>query len=157
MHTSYCALGLGVVLVKIPGLFHLLRILGAAYLFYLSIKIFFTKAMIPTVSQQADAKTLTAWQAYRLGFFTNALNPKAMLFILGIFIMVAKFDNPWWSLFFVLEMTLVTGLWFLLLAHCFSRPRFKAKLIAIQGGIAKCLAVFLSVFAIQLLLSTGVK
>lgn len=155
MHTSYCALGLGLVLMEIPAFFHVLKVVGAAYLAYLSLKIFFSKALLPTVSQQQNPRTLNSWQAFRAGFLTNALNPKAVLFILGLFIMVTKYDNPWWSFFFVIEMTVVTGLWFLLLVYFFSQPALKRKLFAAQGVINKCLASFLMIFAVQLFMGKG--
>ena len=151
MHTSYCALGLGVVLMAIPAFFKVIKVLGAGYLAYLSLKIFFSKTLLPTFQSQQNPVAMRPWQAFRVGFLTNALNPKAMLFILGLFIMVTKFDNPWWSLFFVIEMTVVTALWFLLLVYLLSQPLLKSKLLAAQGIINKCLAGLLMIFAVQLL------
>ncbi len=151
MHSSYCALGLGLILANIPWFFQVLKIVGAVYLVYLAIKIACAKNSLPTLTANAQTISPCAWQSFKQGFFCNALNPKAMLFILGLFIMVTKFHNSWWSLFFVIETTAVTFLWFALVVYGFSHPSLKIKLLALQSKINKCLALFLVVFAMQLL------
>lgn len=150
MHCSYCALGLGLVLAKIPLVFYALRVVGAAYLAYLGVKIFFSQQIVPHW-QKTRAQPSSAWRAFLSGFLTNALNPKAVLFILGLYILITKLNHPLWSYGFVVEMTVVSFLWFTFIAYCFSLPGFKAKLLKIQSIVSKCLALFLWGFAGQLL------
>lgn len=151
MHTTYCALGIGLVLLAWPHVFTVLKVLGGGYLFYIGLKIFLSNSIVnqDTVCP-TKRRVIQPWHAFRLGFFTNALNPKAALFILGLFIMVAKWHSPWWSLFFVIEMTVVTGLWFTFIVYCFSHPTLKQSVLRLQGWISKVLAVFLWAFALQL-------
>lgn len=154
MHSTYCALGLGIVLLKWPPVFTVLKVLGAVYLFYMGLKIFLSKNIVSTQGTLCSTKrrSIKPWQAFRVGFFCNALNPKAVLFILGLFIMVTKWHSPWWSLFFVIEMTVVTGVWFSFIVYCFSHPKLKQSLLEVQGVISKLLALFLWAFALELLL-----
>lgn len=154
-HTSYCALGLGVLLLEIPQAFWILKVVGGCYLSYLGLKIFLSPAIIPVLHYRPSKRSYSAWSALRLGFTTNALNPKAMLFIMGLFILIAKLRQPWWSLFFVVEMVLMTLVWFIFVGYCFSHAGLKARLVTMQVWISRGLAILLWLFALQLLFARG--
>jgi threonine/homoserine/homoserine lactone efflux protein len=129
------------------------RYVGGGYLIYLGIKALLSKSGFISVSfnRQQD---VSHWQAFRQGFLVNALNPKAMFFIFSLYILIAKLNNPWWDIFFIIEMTLATTLWFMFVVYCISHPVIKKKLLLVQKPVGKFLGLFLIVFGLKLWLGS---
>ena len=72
-----CGVGIGVLIVKIPIFMFLIKILGGAYLLYMSYKIYKSSAnltlqTIPNLSKK---------ELFTQGFICNMANPKAWIFI----------------------------------------------------------------------------
>jgi threonine/homoserine/homoserine lactone efflux protein len=77
VHICLAVLGLSALLYAWVELFWVVKLAGAAYLLYLGVSMFFSKA---TPARKAPAKGKAIfWQ----GFLTNALNPKVALFFLA--------------------------------------------------------------------------
>ena len=73
------AAGVGLVLLRSPVLFDVLRYSGAAYLVYLGYKVW--TAPVHEVGVNADkGRVESNWVLYRTAFLTAASNPKALLF-----------------------------------------------------------------------------
>ena len=152
MHTTYCALGLAALLIKFPHVFLIVRYIGGAYLSYLGLKALLSSAssQLNVVAQkQTSISTKTA---LRQGFLVNALNPKCIFFTFSLFIMIAKLKSAAWSIFFVIEMSLTTILWFSFVVYLFSHARVKPSLMRFQTPITKGLGVFLVIIGVQLIL-----
>jgi len=95
-HISYTVLGLGLIVSKSLYLFGMLKWAGAAYLFYLGVKALRApapEAPADIVADQAP-KQLTALRCFLMGFVTNALNPKAVLFFLSLFSALVSHETP---------------------------------------------------------------
>ena len=76
---SISAAGVGLVLMKSPVLFDVLRYSGAAYLVYLGYKVW--TAPVHEVGMSTDEPRIESnWALYRTAFLTAASNPKALLF-----------------------------------------------------------------------------
>ena len=76
---SISAAGVGLVLMKSPVLFDILRYSGAAYLVYLGYKVW--TAPVHEVGMSVnEARVESNWSLYRTAFLTAASNPKALLF-----------------------------------------------------------------------------
>ncbi|GAK14411.1 LysE family transporter [Geomicrobium sp. JCM 19039] len=90
IHILYCLLGIGIIIPQSVLLFNLIKWLGAAYLIYLGVKALFFQKEEPGLSFQRVTSPvgLSKWTAYRNGFFTSLLNPKATLFYLSLFTQV---------------------------------------------------------------------
>lgn len=73
------ALGLGAVLVAVPGLLLTLRWLGAGYVAWLGLR-----ALWPHASSPLDTGTTTSAAPLRAGFVLQMMNPKALLFFAAI-------------------------------------------------------------------------
>ncbi|WP_438893726.1 LysE family transporter, partial [Bacillus cereus group sp. BC255] len=59
----------------------------------------------------------TGWAAFRLGFLTNVLNPKATLFFVSLFSVIINPGTPvLLQAGYGLYMALATGIWFALVA-----------------------------------------
>ena len=68
-----------------------LKWLGAAYLIWLGIGMLRSRKVDP--QQVVAAPPLSDWQALRVGFLTNALNPKTTLFVVALFTQVISPDT----------------------------------------------------------------
>lgn len=81
-HVAAVSLGISVLLYRSPTAFTLLKLAGAAYLVYLSIKTFRSRSM---ASFRFDSKGQDVRKLYRKGILMNVLNPKVILFFLAFF------------------------------------------------------------------------
>ncbi|MFD9898776.1 LysE family translocator [Mesorhizobium sp. UC22_110] len=97
-HIGYTILGIGIIVAQSLFLFGLLKWAGAAYLLYLGWKSLRADAFeMPdekTESQTAAAAPPSTLRLFLLGFATNALNPKPVLFFLSLFTALVSHDTP---------------------------------------------------------------
>lgn len=124
-HISYTILGIGLIVSKSLFLFSLLKWAGAAYLVYLGIKSWREPAYELNDTDQANsAETLSAPKAFIMGFITNALNPKPVLFFLSLFSALVSPHTPALIQFsYGLGMATALILWFVAVSYFFtSRP-----------------------------------
>nr|WP_206007811.1 MULTISPECIES: LysE family transporter [unclassified Pseudoalteromonas] len=129
LHVAYCVLGVALILTQSPSLFMALKYLAGAYLAYLGVQAL--RAAKPTASNEGEAakdvenKTVqeeSVWLAFRRGFFTNALNPKATLFFMSLFTLVISPTTPTSvQIGYGVYMALATWAWFSMLSIILSR------------------------------------
>ncbi|WP_111495574.1 LysE family translocator [Marinobacter bohaiensis] len=92
LHVSYTLLGFGLLMAQHAWLIEVIRYLGAAYLIWLGLGAFLPSRgqgdPVETVedSQRRSGDAWLLWQ----GVLCNALNPKAMLFIVALFSQVVS-------------------------------------------------------------------
>jgi threonine/homoserine/homoserine lactone efflux protein len=81
VHTFAAAIGLSAILAASASTFTVLKLVGAAYLVYLGVRMLMTSGAtsIPTATLPAQS----TWTAFRQGMLTNLLNPKVALFFLA--------------------------------------------------------------------------
>ena len=98
VHTSAAMLGISAVIAQSVTLFTLLRYAGAAYLFWMGIHALragreVTAAVVRHGGQEEEVQPVRGLRrrAFRQGFLTNALNPKAVVFFLT---MLPQFLDP---------------------------------------------------------------
>jgi RhtB (resistance to homoserine/threonine) family protein len=128
VHIAYSLLGLGLIIAKNLWLFNTVKILGCLYLFYIGIKaIKAGQSSSVIIESQEQHRPLSSWHAFWVGFLTNALNPKAILFFLSI---ITTFLDPATPLpimvLYGVEIMIITLLWFLTVAFCFSHTRIRS-------------------------------
>jgi RhtB (resistance to homoserine/threonine) family protein len=94
-HISYTILGIGLIVSKSLLLFSLLKWAGAAYLIYLGIMALRAPGLAVDVREDAAVEDdLPAWKLFGIGFVTNALNPKPVLFFLSLFSLLVSPRTP---------------------------------------------------------------
>ncbi|MCA0275002.1 MAG: LysE family transporter [Proteobacteria bacterium] len=97
-HVSYTILGIGLIVSKSLLLFSMLKWAGAAYLVYLGIKALragpMELAAVDMPQSSDDVKTVSAMRCFLMGFVTNALNPKAVLFFVPLFTAMVSHETP---------------------------------------------------------------
>ncbi|WP_295539943.1 LysE family translocator [uncultured Pseudacidovorax sp.] len=94
VHIAAAAIGVGTLMATSAAAFTVLKVIGAAYLLYLGVRMLLSKAAPPAELDGAAAavdapRSLKA--IYLGGFWTNVLNPKVALFFLAF---VPQFIAP---------------------------------------------------------------
>jgi threonine/homoserine/homoserine lactone efflux protein len=89
VHTALAALGVSAILHASEALFLALKVVGAAYLVWLGLRLLFTRAGAGPVSREAAPLSPLAlvWQ----GVLSNVTNPKIVLFFLAF---LPQFVSP---------------------------------------------------------------
>ncbi|MCM0613431.1 LysE family transporter [Marinobacter sediminum] len=154
VHVGYSLLGIGLVIQQSVWLFNLLKMVGALYLTWTALQCLRARASDIEV-QTGPRVSQSGFAAVRLGFLTNALNPKATLFFVSLFSVVISPGTPIeLQAGYGIYMATATALWFALVAVFFTLPgvrrgfsRFGHWLDRLMGGVLLLLAG-------QLLLST---
>lgn len=78
VHTALAAVGVGAILLASAALFTVVKLLGAAYLAYLGLRMMFAPGAGLRIDR--DSPHLAPWQLVRQGILSNVLNPKIALF-----------------------------------------------------------------------------
>lgn len=128
LHVGYSLLGIGLIVSQSIVLFNVLKWLAAAYLLYIGFKALRAKpAVTGTDTVAALPVERSAGAAYRAGFMTNGLNPKATLFFLSLFTVVINPHTPLAvQAGYGVYLAVATAAWFCLVALLFSRQRVRA-------------------------------
>jgi RhtB (resistance to homoserine/threonine) family protein len=161
LHVGYSLLGLGLVVRSSPGWFAAVKYAGAAYIAWLGVQSL--RAKPRTVAEAGEgegaavggSETPTARGAFATGFLTNALNPKATLFFVSLFVMIVNPATPKLvQAGFGLWMALATAVWFALVATVVTRDDVRRKFLSYGHWIDRVLGVVFLGFAVSLVAST---
>ncbi|MDR2332879.1 MAG: LysE family transporter [Burkholderiaceae bacterium] len=135
VHVGYTLLGVGLLMQQSLLLFNGVKLLGALYLIYLGVQMLRSK---PATGTQAEtpATPLSGWAAWRMGFFTNALNPKTTVFVVSLFMQVVKPGTTLaQQLSYGVFISAAHLVWFAIVACCFSAPAIRTRLLAVRHWI----------------------
>ncbi|MDT8418906.1 MAG: LysE family transporter [Desulfuromonadales bacterium] len=126
VHVAYCLLGLGLIISQSIMLFNVIKLIGACYLFYVGWKSLRAKPAKSIADNSFGIPVPDAGHALRIGFLTNALNPKATLFFLSLFSVVINHDTPSVvQLGYGLYMSFATAVWFCGLSLFLTQQRIR--------------------------------
>lgn len=151
LHVLYTMLGVGLVLRHSPQAMGAIRLAGAVYLVWVGWSTFRAR---PAADGATAATGLTAWQAVRTGFFTNALNPKTTLFVLSVYTQVVGAGTPLpVQVAYGLFMSGAHLVWFAAVAVVFSQAALRARLLQRQQQVNRVIGAVL--MALGLWLAAG--
>ena len=172
IHVTYTLVGLGVLLQTSPAIFRLVALAGAAYLAYLGVtmlrsslrtwKVSSMPILSTTLHTSASGRAATAalirppkpLQPFRMGFLTNATNPKTTLFFVAIFNSMVSPSTPWvQKLGYGLWMCCVSAAWFAAVSVVFSNAQVRQRYTERQHWVDAILGVMLLVLAARVGLS----
>ncbi len=150
LHVCYTLVGVGLLIQQSAWLFHAIKLAAAAYLIWLGLALLRARPAADAPAAGGVAP-MSDWAAWRMGFLTNALNPKTTLFIVSLFMQVLQPGTPLAiQLGYGAFISLAHGLWFTLVALCFSSTVVRARLQAVRpvidrvfGGLLAGLGVLL--------------
>lgn len=142
VHVMYTVLGIAVVIVNSPPLFLGMKVLGASYLIYLGYKSLTNKTVVKLEDVSGSAPSSLA--AFRMGFLTNALNPKTMLFVVATYTQVVHAGSPISHNFaYGLFMSVSHWVWFSIVALFFAAPAMRRRLLNHQLTVDRIIGIAL--------------
>lgn len=156
VHVAYSLVGIGLIISQSIFLYNTIKFLGAAYLIYIGYMSLSSKSHGGKLASQVQKEDISPISAIKIGFLTNATNPKATLFFLSLFTLVIKPETPVFiKLFMGTEMAIVTALWFALVAFLISHRAIKSRIDSVQYYSEKAIGVVLIGLGIKVALSSS--
>jgi len=159
LHVTYSLFGLGVLLKSSPTAFTVIKFAGAGYLTWIGYKAL--RAM-PRADPDGADSPLNALgargpippserSAWSVGFFTNALNPKATLFFVAIFATLVSPLTPLpIRIGYGVWISLSTMAWFSFVAYFITRDKVRRRFLRYGHWIDRALGAVFLVFAAAL-------
>lgn len=155
IHIFYTLAGIGLILSKSIVLFSIVKLLGAAYLIYLGICCLRSGNGIIDPSYKKLIKNISDLHSFKMGFITNALNPKATLFFVSLF---TQLVNPSTPLFIQITYGAIVSVgcfsWFSLVAVFLNREKIKNRFLKVQKSVEKVMGTVLLGFGLKVAFST---
>lgn len=156
VHVTYCLFGIGLLISRSVLLFALFKYLGAAYLIFIGFKCLRSRPSVMAAEEVVKEREISPIAAVRMGFLTNVLNPKATLFIFGLFTQVIHADTPLLlKVLYGSEMSLVTFLWFAFVASVLSHRTIRSRFASVQHVFERVFGGLLIALGIRVALEKG--
>ncbi len=154
IHLFYCAAGIGFLISKSVILFSIIKFLGAGYLIYMGIGSITAKGSKIDVTEAHAGNDLTRLQAFRMGFLTNVLNPKATLFFLSLFTFVIGNSTPVYIIITISAIIIFTAFtWFTIVSIFLAQQKVQRVFLKYEQGINRTLGGFLIFLGIKVALT----
>ncbi|MCW8856765.1 MAG: LysE family translocator [Kangiella sp.] len=155
VHVTYTVLGIGLLIRDTLWLFTAIKVAGAAYLLYIGWQAIGVQKAEVKDFNPVSKDTMTGGKAFRQGFMTNVLNPKATLFFLSLFTTIVDAKTPMGiQALYGIWMSVMTGAWFVFLSLMLTQQRVRQFFASFGHWIDRLLGAFLIILAIMLLFST---
>jgi RhtB (resistance to homoserine/threonine) family protein len=156
LHVTYSLLGLGLLIRGSEMWFNIVKYAGAAYIAWLGVQSLRAKPRMPESDYSGRIESSTAGRrAFALGFLTNALNPKATLFFISLFVLVVSPRTPKAiQTVYGLWMAVVTAAWFCLVSVLFTQNDVRKAFLKHGHWIDRALGVVFLGFAASLLFTS---
>ena len=121
MHSFLSITGIYVLLSLYPDFIFYMKIIASLYIASIGVRTLLVNNQIE-ISSLSDQKNITATKSFVMGFFTNALNPKAFLFFIMVFSLISN-TNPSneTKILLGIYMAVATFIWFTLISISFSK------------------------------------
>jgi RhtB (resistance to homoserine/threonine) family protein len=144
IHTSYCLIGIGVLITQSFLLFTMLKWLGAVFLLYIGYKSLRAKLYSGQHTLENNRKDINPLTAFRIGFLTNLLNPKVTLFFLALFTQFIKPHTPVpIQVLYGITMVSLEFVWFSLVSLLISQDFIRKPFLSISHWVERGTGVVL--------------
>ncbi|WP_080873604.1 LysE family translocator [Oceanobacillus timonensis] len=157
--TLIAVLGLSVVIAQSVFLFHMIKYLGAAYLFYLGVKAFFTKDIFSVDMMSEDTINHKGMKshykdAFLQGAISNILNPKTVLVYITFIPQFIDLSGNTNQQLIILGcmLTLIAAGWFFILVYFLDAVKKWLKKPVFLKVFKKCVGVLLMGFGVKMVL-----
>lgn len=150
VHVTYSIAGLAVIISKSIILFSILKYIGAAYLIYTGWKTFRSKSLVD-IDTASPTQGLGPFASFKIGFMTNALNPKTSIFFLSIFTQIVDPQTHLGlQLVYGAVISIVHLIWFCIVAVLLTHPILLRKFTASQKAIERIVGSLLIGFGVKI-------
>lgn len=154
IHVLYSSLGLAFLLHESKVAYFVVKIAGAVYLCYLGIQMIRQRNTVVSHENSTPSVQLTPGRAFTAGFLTNLLNPKASLFIMGLFTQIVQPGTSSGAITIIgLEIVLIHIVWFSLLSTILTHEKIYVHFNKFQSHLNLGMGVLLIGFAFKLAVS----
>jgi len=155
VHGTYTILGLGLIISRSIFLFSLLKYVGAAYLLWLGLAALrAAKPGPPEIIKTRTGRKNSWYKAFSIGFLTNLLNPKAVLFFVALFsVLVSAQTALIWQAVYIAAMAGVLFVWFTLVSLFFTAPAVRSRFYGMGQWFNRVSGVALILLALRLALT----
>lgn len=165
MHVVLVLVGLAVLISNSVFLFTAIKYIGAAYLIYIGMKALFSAPKTPVNGDILEDKggsserflpcerMISARKALGIGFLTNALNPKAVIFFTAVFTQFIGPETPFFMLvvYGVTSMVIEFG-WFAAVSIVLTNASVKRRFMRIMGKIERACGGLMVLLGVRLAL-----
>lgn len=156
VHVAYTIVGIGLIISKSVVLFSAIKLLGALYLCYLGFRLLRSKATHVDLGSHIEGRQKSLGEAFREGFLTNALNPKASVFTVSVFAQLVSTGLPLYvQSLYGIEAATVVFIWFCSLVFILNYPFVKKSLGQFQSRILKVMGAALLLLGVRLAFATN--
>ena len=153
VHSFAAITGLTYIISSNPLVFLYLKIMASIYLGYLGFISIFNSSSITQYTSNQSTSDLNFLYSYRIGFITNVLNPKAILFFITVFSIVVDSSTSVLSLGIYGDyMSIATFIWFIFVSYIFTNTTLINKYRNSLPIFEKILGCILLLIASQILL-----
>lgn len=154
LHVTYSLLGIGLFIQQTEWLFMGLRYAAAAYLGYLGVKSMMAKPMKKLEDLKESNEIISFKKAFKKGFFTNALNPKATLFFLTLYITVVSNSTPiLLQGVYGIYLAISTFIWFCIVSILFGNAKTRSLFFNISHRVEQVTGLIFIALALKLVLN----
>ena len=156
VHVAYSLLGIGFIISQSIVLFTTIKLLGAVYLLFVGWKALMAKRPYQSLgSTDTPRQQMSAWNAVKVGFLCNALNPKATLFFVALFTQVIDPTTPTaLQLFYGLYMSFATFVWFSMLGSVLTMQIIRRHIDVFHLWAERVMGAVLIVLGLKVALAT---
>lgn len=98
--------GVGTILVASGTLFLVIKGTGILYLAWLGIAQWRAPVTVAAIGNDAAVSTMSRWRRAATGFFTNASNPKSIVFMVAALPQFIQQEAPLWPQLLILALTI---------------------------------------------------
>ena len=151
MHSFLSIAGIYVLLSLYPDFIFYMKIIASLYIASIGVRTLLVNSRIE-ISSLSDQKNITSTKSFVMGFFTNALNPKAFLFFIMVFSLISN-TNPSneTKILLGVYMAVATFIWFTLISISFSKISKGEFIKKNLPYLEKIIGVILILIALQIL------
>lgn len=150
--SSLAVLGVNAIFAAHPYLRMAVQVAGGVYLLSLALRLWRTSPA-PAGDQQVQ---LSPAAAFRLGFFTNIMNPKSALFFGSVFATALPAEPSWLLLLLAVALVVINALvWHVFLALAFSHRRVQAAYARRRVAIGRTAGTLVGAFGVRLLFAAA--
>jgi RhtB (resistance to homoserine/threonine) family protein len=154
VHGTYTLLGVGVIVGQSLLLFNVLKWAGVAYLVWLAIAALRSPPPQPPAELGEAGASRSDMSAFALGFLTNLLNPKAVLFFLALFTsLVSIHTSGDVKVVYVGSMSLMLFAWFALVSVFFTTPSVRQSFFRVGRWFNRVTGITFLALAVRVALA----
>jgi threonine/homoserine/homoserine lactone efflux protein len=153
-HASYTIFGLGVLIAQSSFAINAIKYCGASYIAYIGVRALMSrKQPLHDIHLPGAPKgAMTPWQAFRMGYLTEILNPHAATFILSMLLSV-QLSPLLWRMSYGLSMAGSSIIWYSIAAIFLTGKSFRQKFLSVRHIIDWVAGVVLLLLALRLVLT----